>query len=45
MKAKTIAKSNKHLGGDFDEFLKDKGILEDCEATPSSASSLGRSRR
>jgi DNA-binding Xre family transcriptional regulator len=32
MKAKTIAKSNKHLGGDFDEFLKDKGILEDCEA-------------
>ncbi len=24
--------SKKHLGGDFDEFLRDEGILEDAEA-------------
>ena len=24
-------KMNKHLGSNFDDFLKDEGILEECE--------------
>lgn len=24
--------ANKHIGGDFDDFLRDEGILEDAEA-------------
>lgn len=26
-----MSKHNKHLGSDFDDFLKEEGILEDCE--------------
>lgn len=24
-------KKNKHIGSDFDDFLKEEGILEECE--------------
>src|SRR5215204_1659718 len=28
---KKMNKKNKHLGSDFDEFLQEEGILEQCE--------------
>ncbi|KIC73612.1 Toxin-antitoxin system, antitoxin component, Xre family [Neochlamydia sp. TUME1] len=30
MRKKTVRK-NKHLGSDFDDFLREEGILEECE--------------
>ena len=26
-----MSKQNKHLGSDFDDFLREEGILEECE--------------
>lgn len=31
MKEGKMKKKNKHLGSDFDDFLREEGVLEECE--------------